>query len=425
MEGPTPVSSLLHAATMVTAGIFLFLRSHNIFELTSSNLINIIAVVGGFTAIYSSILGFFQYDIKKIIAYSTCSQLGYMFFSCGLLNFSVAFFHLINHAFFKALLFLSAGAIIHNFNDEQDIRRMGYFYYIFPFFFFCFVVGSLSIMGFPFLTGFYSKDPLLEYVFTNYSYTSIYLYILGVTAAIFTASYSFRLILYVFFINLNYFYSLFYYLRLYFLVHPYTFNFFLYFPLIALVLPTIFFGYLLSDTFIGIGSFVFSDLFLNSSFSLNFLFIEYMAPLLKFLPILLSMTVCITLAIYYLYLFYINVTSLFIHLNNNIFNIFYFGLFFNYLYDYMFYKLDHIYYYVYTNILDKGYLDLFGPFGIYLTSRYLSLRVIYNTFNILFINFFRIFVYCIVFVIYFIFFNLYTSFYLFSVFYFLTTYVLR
>jgi len=124
MEGPTPVSALLHAATMVTAGVFLIIRASLIFEYSSKVLILLI-IFGTITALFSSMIAVFQYDIKKIIAYSTCSQLGYMFFSCGLSNYNVAFFHLFTHAFFKALLFLSAGALIHSLFNEQDIRKMG------------------------------------------------------------------------------------------------------------------------------------------------------------------------------------------------------------------------------------------------------------------------------------------------------------
>jgi NADH:ubiquinone oxidoreductase subunit 5 (subunit L)/multisubunit Na+/H+ antiporter MnhA subunit len=124
MEGPTPVSALLHAATMVTAGVFLVIRS-SIFMEYSSNVLILLCLFGSVTAIFSGMVATFQYDVKRIIAYSTCSQLGYMFFSCGLSNYHVAFFHLFNHAFFKALLFLSAGALIHALFDEQDIRKMG------------------------------------------------------------------------------------------------------------------------------------------------------------------------------------------------------------------------------------------------------------------------------------------------------------
>lgn len=161
MEGPTPVSALLHAATMVTAGIFLILRCSMIFELSSFTTSPLI-IIGGITSVYAGICALVQYDIKKIIAYSTCSQLGYMFLIAGLNFYSLSITHLMNHAFFKALLFLSAGAIIHAMLDEQDMRAINKLYIVLPFVHICFLIGSLAIMGFPFLTGFYSKDLILD-----------------------------------------------------------------------------------------------------------------------------------------------------------------------------------------------------------------------------------------------------------------------
>ena len=161
MEGPTPVSALIHAATMVTAGIFLLLRITYLLNYSQFCLI-VIIFLGGITAFVSATIGLFQNDIKKIIAYSTCSQLGYMMFSCGLSNYSSSLFHLMNHAFFKALLFLSAGAIIHSMLDQQDIRRMGNLVKSLPISYLMMFVGSLALMGLPFLTGFYSKDFLIE-----------------------------------------------------------------------------------------------------------------------------------------------------------------------------------------------------------------------------------------------------------------------
>jgi NADH-ubiquinone oxidoreductase chain 5 len=200
MEGPTPVSALLHAATMVTAGVFLVIRSSLFFEY-SNNVLVLLCIFGTITALFGSFVATFQYDVKKIIAYSTCSQLGYMFFSCGLSNYSLAFFHLFNHAFFKALLFLSAGALIHSLFDEQDIRKMGNLVIFLPFIYISIVIGSLAILGFPFLSGFYSKDLILELVFSRYIVESTFIYLLSVLAAIFTAIYSFKILFYVFFIK--------------------------------------------------------------------------------------------------------------------------------------------------------------------------------------------------------------------------------
>jgi NADH-ubiquinone oxidoreductase chain 5 len=161
MEGPTPVSALIHAATMVTAGVFLIVRCSPIFEYCP-NILILITLVGAMTSFFAATSGAFQNDLKRVIAYSTCSQLGYMVFACGISCYSVTMFHLFNHAVFKALLFLSAGSIIHALHDEQDIRRMGALNRLLPFTYTMTVIGSLALIGFPFLTGFYSKDFILE-----------------------------------------------------------------------------------------------------------------------------------------------------------------------------------------------------------------------------------------------------------------------
>jgi NADH-ubiquinone oxidoreductase chain 5 len=175
MEGPTPVSALIHAATMVTAGVFLLIRCSFIFEYSPTILL-FITFIGALTALFASIIGLLQNDIKKIIAYSTCSQLGYMIFTCGLSNYSLAFFHLSNHAFFKALLFLSAGAIIHGLSNEQDIRKMGGLINLFPISYAGIFIGSLALMGFPFLTGFYSKDIILEFAYCHFTIIGTFTY---------------------------------------------------------------------------------------------------------------------------------------------------------------------------------------------------------------------------------------------------------
>jgi NADH-ubiquinone oxidoreductase chain 5 len=175
MEGPTPVSALIHAATMVTAGIFLIIRCSPLFEYTPL-VLNLITIVGALTAFFAATIGLIQNDIKKIIAYSTCSQLGYMTFVCGLSNYSTGLFHLANHAFFKALLFLSAGSVIHGLSNEQDIRKMGGLFKLMPFTYALFLIGSLALAGFPFLSGFYSKDVILELAFTKYTIASTFAY---------------------------------------------------------------------------------------------------------------------------------------------------------------------------------------------------------------------------------------------------------
>jgi len=168
MEGPTPVSALIHAATMVTAGVFLLIKCSFIFEYAPKILVWV-TFIGALTAFFSATVGLIQNDIKKVIAYSTCSQLGYMIFACGLSYYHVAFFHLSNHAFFKALLFLSAGSIIHSLSNEQDMRKYGALHKLLPFTSIMLLIGSLSLMGFPFLTGYYSKDLILELSYANYT----------------------------------------------------------------------------------------------------------------------------------------------------------------------------------------------------------------------------------------------------------------
>src|SRR3954465_7329686 len=190
MEGPTPVSALIHAATMVTAGVFLIIKCSHIFEYAPT-ILTIITFVGALTAFFAATAGLVQNDIKKVIAYSTCSQLGYMIFACGLSNYHVSFFHLVNHAFFKALLFLSAGAIIHSLSNEQDMRKYGGLIRLLPFTSIMLLIGSLSLMGFPFLTGYYSKDLILEVAYATYTLKGTVCFWLGLITAFFTSFYSF------------------------------------------------------------------------------------------------------------------------------------------------------------------------------------------------------------------------------------------
>nr|WJJ70249.1 NADH dehydrogenase subunit 5 [Agalma elegans] len=195
MEGPTPVSALIHAATMVTAGVFLIIRISPMLESTPLILLLVI-FLGALTAFMSGTIGLVQSDLKKVIAYSTCSQLGYMVMICGFSHYYCGLFHLFNHGFFKALLFLSAGSIIHAVNNEQDMRKIGGVKFTLPLSYICIVVGSLSLAGLPFLTGFYSKDLLLELVYQNH-FLSFALW-LGLLTTLLTAFYSFRLISYTF-----------------------------------------------------------------------------------------------------------------------------------------------------------------------------------------------------------------------------------
>ena len=193
MEGPTPVSALIHAATMVTAGVFLIVRCSPLFEY-SEIAKDLIILIGASTAFFAATVGLVQNDIKKIIAYSTCSQLGYMFFAAGVGAYHIAIFHLFTHAFFKALLFLCAGSVIHSLNEEQDITKMGGIYKKIPFTYIFMIIGTLAITGFPLLSGFYSKDAILEAAYFSNSYFGGYATVIGVLTAILTSIYSWRLI---------------------------------------------------------------------------------------------------------------------------------------------------------------------------------------------------------------------------------------
>ena len=192
MEGPTPVSALIHAATMVTAGVFLVVRCSPLFEYSQTAL-NVVTIVGMITAIFAASVALVQNDIKKIIAYSTCSQLGYMFFAAGVGAYHVAMFHLFTHAFFKALLFLGSGSVIHAFKDEQDIRNMGGVRKKLPYTYVLMLIGTLALTGFPFLSGFYSKDAIIEFAYLRNSSLGNYAATIGIFTAFLTSIYSWRL----------------------------------------------------------------------------------------------------------------------------------------------------------------------------------------------------------------------------------------
>ena len=286
MEGPTPVSSLIHAATMVTAGVFLIVRTSFIFEFISSVSL-IIVMIGCLTILFSSTVGLFQNDIKKVIAYSTCSQIGYMFFICGFAGYSVSMFHLFNHAFFKALLFLAAGAIIHAVSSEQDIRKMGGLFKILPISYISFFIGSISLMGFPFLTGYYSKDLLIElpYLFSIEFFSKYYyltflaksFYWIALISVILTSFYSIRLLSFVFFAHFNGFMCFIRFLH----ELPIYMNIVLSF----LSIFSIFIGFFMYDMMVGFGS----DFWQNSLFIYNQIDYEFNIMYIKLLPILYSL----------------------------------------------------------------------------------------------------------------------------------------
>lgn len=197
MEGPTPVSALIHAATMVTAGVFLVIRCSPMFEYAPS-VLGFMVIIGAITAILAASIALVQNDIKKIIAYSTCSQLGYMFFACGVSAYAAGIFHLVTHAFFKALLFLSAGSVIHAMSGQQDIQKMGGIWRKIPFTYVVMFIGSLALAGLPPLSGFFSKDAILEASYAKNTGVGYFAYYIGIIVAVLTAFYSWRLLILTF-----------------------------------------------------------------------------------------------------------------------------------------------------------------------------------------------------------------------------------
>lgn len=289
MEGPTPVSALIHAATMVTAGVFLLLRSVHILKYDVNSLL-LVSFLGGITSFVAATIGLFQNDIKKIIAYSTCSQLGYMVLSCGLNNYSGSLFHLMNHAFFKALLFLSAGAIIHSMLDQQDVRRMGMLLKYLPVSYIMILVGSLTIMGIPFLTGFYSKDFILEYVYSSNVFLSFFLYWLGIVSAALTSFYSIKLLFLTFYnVHNSYFNIL--YNRSTKLIVIHESKFLILTALIILFMGSVFIGYVFKDLFIGMGTDVWANTLDTESYkdSLRIFEVEFLPIEIKLIPIIFTL----------------------------------------------------------------------------------------------------------------------------------------
>src|SRR6266567_2210665 len=281
MEAPTPVSALLHAATLVTAGIYLLLRSSPILEYSSTTLL-IITLIGTTTAFFAATCGLLQNDLKRIIAFSTISQLGYMMMAIGLSQYNVALMHTVNHAFFKALLFLGAGAVIHSFQDQQDVRKMGGLIKFLPFTYTVMLVGSLSLLATPYLTGFYSKDLILELAYGQYSFSGMYAFILGSITAGITAFYSFRLISLVFLTNPNG--------KKQSYLNSHESNIAVIIPLLILALFSTFFGYVFSDLFVGVGSDFFSNSLFTHPKNISIIEAEFsLNPVIKLLPAILSL----------------------------------------------------------------------------------------------------------------------------------------
>ena len=361
MEGPTPVSALIHAATMVTAGVFLVVRCSPLFEY-SQFAMNIVAIFGMITALFAASVALVQNDIKKIIAYSTCSQLGYMFFAAGVGAYHIAIFHLFTHAFFKALLFLGAGSVIHAFKEEQDITKMGGVWKKIPYTMILMLIGTLALTGFPFLSGFYSKDAIIEFAYLKGSSIGYYASSVGVFTAFLTAIYSWRLFFKTFFGDYNN--------KSVPISKTHESPLVMLIPLIILAVGAITAGYLFKDLFIGNNSTFWGE----SILFLNFVKLENIPLwLIIITPLLITTAIPIS---YYLYIkdkIILNGVK-----NSNL-----------PLYNFLLNKwyIDEIYEFIFIKPLkrvgvffwkkgDQDTIDRFGPDGISKVIKFLSNKAV-------------------------------------------------
>jgi NADH-ubiquinone oxidoreductase chain 5 len=360
MEGPTPVSALIHAATMVTAGVYLLMRASPLIEYSSTVLV-ICLWLGAITTVFSSLIGLFQQDIKKVIAYSTMSQLGMMVIAVGLSSYNIALFHLVNHAFYKGLLFLGAGAVIHAVADNQDFRKYGGLRPFLPLTYSVMLIASLSLVAFPFMTGFYSKDFILESAYGQFYFSGTVVYFIATIGAMFTTLYSVKVLYLTFLTNpngsiTNYKNS----------SAAQEGDIFMSLPLIILAIFSIFFGYIAKDIFIGLGSGFFSDnsifihpareIMLNTEFAVSTLF--------KLLPLFFTISFSFLAIFLSEFMPKILITFKLSRLGYNIFSFFNQRFFIEFLYNKyitgIVLKLGgHT-----TKVLDKGSVELLGPFGL-------------------------------------------------------------
>ena len=356
MEGPTPVSALIHAATMVTAGVFLIVRTSILFEHTPS-ILSLVSIIGACTAFFAATVGLLQNDLKRVIAYSTCSQLGYMIFACGLSNYSVGVFHLVNHAFFKALLFLGAGSIIHAVADEQDMRKMGGLKKLVPFTYSMMVIGSLALIGFPFLTGFYSKDVILEIAYGKYTFEGHFSYLLGSIGAFLTAFYSTRLIYLTFLSKPNGYKSI--------ICSAYDSSYQISASLFFLSIPSVLIGFYAKDMIIGFGSDFWGNAIFISSHNMNQVDSEFIIHIFKILPVILSLLGA-TFS-FFLYLFGSEILAQLkmSDFGKKIYNFFNKKWFFDKIYNefisQMFFTISYTITY---KTIDRGIIEIFGPMGL-------------------------------------------------------------
>ena len=356
MEGPTPVSALIHAATMVTAGVFLIARTSPLFEYTSS-VLSLVTVVGACTAFFAATVGLLQNDLKRVIAYSTCSQLGYMVFACGLSNYSVGVFHLVNHAFFKALLFLGAGSIIHAVADEQDMRKMGGLRKLVPFTYSMMVIGSLALIGFPFLTGFYSKDVILEVAYGKYTSEGHFSYILGTVGAFLTAFYSTRLVYLTFLCRPNGYKPV--------ICGAYDSSYQICISLFLLVVPSVLIGFYAKDMIIGFGSDFWGNAMFTKTENMNRIDSEFITHIYKILPVILSLLGATLSFLLYSFGSKLLVQLKLSVLGKKVYNFFNKKWFFDKVYnEYIGQFFFTSSYTVTYKIIDRGIIEIFGPMGL-------------------------------------------------------------
>ena len=363
MEGPTPVSALIHAATMVTAGVYLLMRASPLIEYSSTVLI-VCLWLGAITTVFSSLIGLFQQDIKKVIAYSTMSQLGMMVIAVGLSSYNVALFHLVNHAFYKGLLFLGAGAVIHAVSDNQDFRKYGGLRTFLPLTYSVMLIASLSLVAFPFMTGFYSKDFILESAFGQFYFSGTVVYFIATIGAMFTTLYSVKVLYLTFLTNpngpiSNYRDSL--------TKDPaHEGDIFMSFPLIILAIFSIFFGYLSKDIFLGLGSGFFADnsifihplreILLNTEFAVPTLF--------KLLPLFFTLSLSAIAIILSEFMPKVLINFKLNKMGYNIFSFFNQRFFIELLYNRYITGLVLELGGQTTKVLDKGSVELLGPYGL-------------------------------------------------------------
>ena len=351
MEGPTPVSALIHAATMVTAGVFLVVRCSPIYEYSELAL-NVITIVGMSTAFFAATVALVQTDIKKIIAYSTCSQLGYMFFAAGVGAYNVAMFHLFTHAFFKALLFLGSGSVIHAFKDEQNINKMGGVWKKLPYTYTLMIIGTLALTGFPFLSGFYSKDAIIEFAYLRGNTTGYYAAGIGIITAFLTSIYSWRLIFKTFHGDYNN--------KDIKIEETHESPLVMLIPLIFLSIGSIFAGYTFKELFLGYGG-------INNFWQESIFFLEPLStdhPPFWFLvltPILVILSIPVA---YYLFVKNKNLSNQIANVNKPLYQFLINKWYFDELYDVLFVIPSKKIGLFLWKFFDIKIIDGFGPDGI-------------------------------------------------------------